>query len=112
MFIHITFNDGSNPYIAKTNKAFFDIISKYYIYQTTEKEYAVDGKMQILTATGKKLSSREKAKASLRDFAIQWQYDFANYNYSYSDLAMYTDFFNEYGKKYGLIREFRENGIL
>lgn len=112
MYIHFTFKDGSNPYIAKTNKAFFNIISKYYVYQTETNEFYVDSKAQILTVTGKKLSSREKNKESLRDFAIQWQYDFANFNYSYSDLAMYTDFFNEYGKKYGLIREFRENGIL
>ena len=51
------------------------------------------------------------ARAVLRSFAMEWQYHFCDYNYSWESLMMWTDFFTEYGKKYGLLREFRENAI-
>lgn len=47
-----------------------------------------------------------------RAIAQQWQADFANFNYSYSELAEWQNFFEEYGKKYGLIKEFKENAII
>lgn len=50
-------------------------------------------------------------KAKIRDFAIDWQNDFPNHDYSYSELIAFTDMFTKLGKKYGLLTEFRENGI-
>lgn len=51
-------------------------------------------------------------KADVRDEAIQWQADFCNHNYSYGELAYWGDHFERLGKRYGLLREFRENGII
>lgn len=51
----------------------------------------------------------EKEKA--RDKAIDWQSDFNNHNYSWGELAWYANYFEKLGKRYGLLREFRENGI-
>ena len=51
-----------------------------------------------------------KERASDKD--IEWQMDFDNHNYSYSALAYYGDYFTRLAKRYGLVKEFRENGII
>ena len=53
-----------------------------------------------------------KKKEELRDEEIQWSYDTSERKMSYYDLMVEQSYFYEQGKKYGLIREFRENGIL
>lgn len=53
-----------------------------------------------------------KRKEKLRDEAIQWQFDFSERTMSYYDLMVEQSYFYEHGKRYGLLREFRENGIL
>lgn len=57
------------------------------------------------------LNYREK-KARAREEAITWQNEFADHNYSYGELAYYQNYFENKGKRYGLIREFKDNGIL
>lgn len=57
------------------------------------------------------LTYREK-KARLREEAVRWQHDFSNYNYSYAELAEKLAYFEKEGKKYGLVKEFKENGII
>lgn len=57
------------------------------------------------------LSYREK-KAKAREEAIRWQQDFAKHNYSMSELAEFGAYFEKLGKKYGLTKEFKENGII
>lgn len=58
-----------------------------------------------------KLTYREK-KAKLREQAIVWQNSFRNNNYSYGEIAEKQAYFEKEGKKYGLIKEFKENGIV
>lgn len=53
-----------------------------------------------------------RGKANAREEAINWQYDFANHNYSYAELAVFSERFEKLGKRYGLLKEFRENGII
>lgn len=50
-------------------------------------------------------------KAEIRDEAIQWQAEYADHNYSYGELAYWADYFETMGRRYGLLEEFRENGI-
>lgn len=50
-------------------------------------------------------------KEEIRQQAIDWQLDFSNHNYSWGELAEFADYFYKMGKRYGLLREFRENGI-
>ena len=112
MFMHFTFENGSNPYITTKPQKFFEMIRNYQIEQTGEKSYHVTGEAEYWTCNiHKKLTAREKAKTALREFAIIWQNDFDRFNYSFSDLLEYQTFFEEYGRKYGLLCEFRENGI-
>lgn len=51
-------------------------------------------------------------KAEKRQEAIEWQLDFGNHNYSWGEIAYYSDYFEKLGKRYGLLKEFRENGII
>lgn len=53
----------------------------------------------------------KQQKEKARELAVQWQHDFANNNYSWLDLANFTSFFTKLGRRYGLLKEFRENGI-
>ncbi len=58
------------------------------------------------------MSTYQKAKERARDKAIEWQLDFENHNYSYGELAYYGNYFEGLAKRYGLVKEFRENGII
>ena len=51
-------------------------------------------------------------KELARHEAIDWQLDFSNHNYSYLELANYGEYFYKLAKRYGLIKEFRENCII
>ena len=53
----------------------------------------------------------ETKKAVARQGAIDWQNDFGNHNYSYGELAEFGEHFEKLGRRYGLLKEFRENGI-
>lgn len=58
------------------------------------------------------MNAYQRAKARTIDKAIEWQLDFDNHNYSYGELVYYTEYFEKLAKRYGLVREFRENGII
>ena len=55
----------------------------------------------------------ERKKARIIDEAIQFQNSFTEgKNWSYGELAEIQDYFEKQAKRYGLVREFRENGII
>lgn len=58
------------------------------------------------------MNTYQKAKESARNKAIEWQLDFNNHNYSYEELACYTEYFEVLARRYGLVKEFRRNGII
>lgn len=57
------------------------------------------------------MKTYKERKEEIRQQAIDWQLDFNNHNYSYYDLMMWGDYFYKNGKRYGLLKEFKENGI-
>ena len=59
-----------------------------------------------------KMTQYRRYKARAEDTAIKWQLDFNNHNYSYGELVYFQDYFTRLAKRYGLIKVFRENGIL
>lgn len=59
-----------------------------------------------------KMNKYTQLKEKARDKAIEWQNDFYNYNYSYEELTYYQSYFSKLAKRYGLVKEFRENGII
>lgn len=54
----------------------------------------------------------QKLKDAARQKAIEWQADFTNHSYSYLELWYYQQEFERLAIRYGLIQEFRENGII
>ena len=53
-----------------------------------------------------------KTKGDAQSFAIQWQNWVSKVNISYGELLEYQTYFRKLGKRFGLITEFRENGII
>jgi hypothetical protein len=72
----------------------------------------VEYNQTILNLINAKKSTYQQAKSRARDKAIEWQMDIENHNYSYGELAYYQEYFERIGRRYGLISEFRENGII
>ena len=58
------------------------------------------------------MSRYTRAKENARQKAMDWQTDYYNNNYSYGELASFAVYFTKLAKRYGLITEFRENGII
>ena len=57
-------------------------------------------------------SNYKEQKEYIRNLTIEWQHDFADVNYYYSELAEFYELFMKCGRRYGLLKEFKENGIL
>lgn len=57
------------------------------------------------------MSKYEQKKNEIRQQAIQWQDDFARNNYSYFVVFQRQRYFEKMGRRYGLLKEFRENAI-
>lgn len=50
-------------------------------------------------------------KELARQEAIDWQSNFAENSYSWGELLEWESHFRDLGKRFGLLREFHENGI-
>ena len=58
------------------------------------------------------MTKYQHGKENARQKAINWQNAFAMYDYDYYDVAIITEYFVKLAKRYGLTKEFRENGII
>ena len=56
-------------------------------------------------------STYAERRESIRNAAIDFQAACSEYQFSYSELAVILPWFEKMGKRYGLLREFQENGI-
>lgn len=65
-------------------------------------------KMLDFKISGKTYQER---KASLEDLAIEFSNNFASLSWSWGEIAEITNYFYENGKRYGLLKEFKENAI-
>ena len=54
----------------------------------------------------------QELKNKARQEAVEWQHDFANNNYNYEEVGNFYNYFFKLGKRYGLTKEFKENGII
>lgn len=52
-----------------------------------------------------------EGKGRIADEAKDWQHNFSDRDWSYEELAKVWNYFYIMGKRYGVLREFRENGI-
>ena len=58
------------------------------------------------------MNAYRKAQERARIKAREWQLGFNNHNYSYGELIERGNYFEKLAKRYGLTKEFRENGII
>ena len=58
------------------------------------------------------MNKYQQAKERARQKAINIQQLFSENSYSMSDLAGFAAYFEKLGKRYGLVKEFKENGII
>lgn len=58
------------------------------------------------------MNKYQRAKERARNKAVAWQNSFCEQNYSYVELAYYGEYFSRLARLYGLMREFKENGII
>jgi len=54
----------------------------------------------------------QRRKAQARQAAQEWQRDYGNASHSYAELSEQAARFERLGRRYGLLQEFRENGII
>ena len=57
------------------------------------------------------MNNYQRRKEAVRQEAIDWQYESVEQNLSYGELQEIGDYFYKLGKRFGLLREFRENAI-
>ena len=57
------------------------------------------------------MNNYQKQKEKVREEAIDWQLWRAEQSLSYGELADASSYFYKLGKRFGLLREFRENAI-
>lgn len=99
------YNGSKETYICKTSTQLYKMLKKYDVENIGENTYKING------IRDKKPESYNEIKNIIRGFAIEWSLNFCEYNYSYGELFYYQDFFETYGKRYGLLTEFKENAI-
>lgn len=58
------------------------------------------------------MNKYQQGKAKAIEKAQEWQRDFARFELDWVTYANKIDEFRELAKRYGLIREFKENGII
>jgi len=58
------------------------------------------------------MNKYQSAKEEARKEAIEWQIDFSQSSHYMSKLVEAANYFARLAKRYGLIKEFRENGII
>ncbi len=96
-------------YIESLGKITFTILHD----ERTARSYTIDNSNLIsfipLQVKGKTYAER---KADIEEKAIAWSYAGGVADWSYGELATIQGFFEEMGKRYGLLREFRENAII
>ena len=116
MFVHFSFENGSNPYIAKTMEEVFRMIVKYNCGFADTLHYEAGHFVVCGEERGWKRTKyaikirREDYKDILREFAIDWSLTRGSCE-NLEALNYWSEFFYHYGKRYGLLKEFRENWI-
>lgn len=58
------------------------------------------------------MTKYEQGKARARERAIEWQYNFCLTDHYWDEVAATQYYFERLARRFGLVREFRENGII
>lgn len=107
-----------------TQKKLYETENKgYYFIYDNKRYYMSDGKpinTKVIEKNGKVITYingvphdwNEMIKINLKREAKEFQSSFNDHDYSYSELLERQAYFEKMGKRYGLLKEFKENGII
>ena len=103
MFYAVLKTDG------KISGRFYDSFSDEW----HEDTFCPDTEVLCLIDLHTRGQSYAARKADLRDKAMDYTRLYTEYgvDISWGESAIFSDFFSRYGKRYGLLEEFRENAI-
>lgn len=109
MWRHLEFDNCSNPYISMNDDNFM----RWAFNWDLELVQLGPVPCYRVHEVTKPARTYWQCKAVVEQLAIDWQYNVGNsgYQLSYDEFAEWADFFEDYGRRYGLLREFRENAI-
>ena len=105
--IHIKFTDGSNPYILTDESQLF----KWFYNYVLELNKIAEGAIFVTATETTSRKTYQEAKEAVRLFAIDAQNIISESNFSYGEIADFSDILHALGRRFGLVREFRENCI-
>ena len=105
--IHITFTDGSNPYIL-TNES---ILFKWFYNYVLELNKIDEGAIFVTATETTSRKTYQQAKEAARLFAIDAQNIISENNFSYGEIDGISGTLHALGRRFGLVREFKENCI-
>ena len=101
--------DGFNTVVPR-NREFETVVNAYIYYNCG---YAETGKYPAFYITEAQAASKyQRGKEAARAEAQEWQADFNNHAYTWGEIAAFQDYFVKLGRKFGLLREFAENGVI
>lgn len=107
MWRHIEFESGSNPYISVTDDNFAWMVFHYDV----EINEVRPGVVYCTAHDAKPATTYAEHKARIENLAKSYQDASSEGSEYWADVAEWGEFFTYYGKRYGLMRAFRENGI-
>lgn len=95
------------------NKEYFDIYYKNSLGYEEWHKNTFNPNVEDITILDFKIGGKDyqERKENLKELAINWQLYFAGLEWSYGELMAIGNYFYENGKKYGLLKEFKENCI-
>lgn len=108
MYILFEYSNGGNPYIATKETGLFNMIKKYELETVGKDRYRIIGRNR----KPQTMTTYNHIKEVLRSFIIEWSLLFSEYSFFQSELIEWAGFFETYGKKYGLTKELKENGLI
>lgn len=103
--MYYQFEGSKVKHEVESNKELFDLLATHDYRQVDADEIIVCERLF------RKPGTYQEKKAALHEIAVIWQSDFPELVYGWGDALDWGDFFYEMGKKYGLLTEFKENGI-
>jgi hypothetical protein len=95
-------NKISNYIYAKTKEGYEEWYKNTFSPETEN--------IEILDFTIKGKNYNEK-KLCAAEIAKDWQINFSQYSWSYGEIVIICNYFKKIGKRYGLLKEFKENCI-
>lgn len=115
MWAHIEWTDGSNPFIVTDNARMQRLAESWDLelvglsparFVARERKAEHIGEYRIVP------NDYQMQKRFWRDWFIEFSDASCNFDESWMDVVAWGEFAEYIARKFGLVREFRENGIL